>query len=60
MCALLCPWICFYSPTLGEVGPVSHNHSAEHDVVPGEVAGEQVSWAHHGDAKHIRHLISVR
>lgn len=48
-----------YSPTLCKVGPIGHDHSTEHDVIPGEVTGEQISRAHHGDAKYVGHLIAM-
>lgn len=47
-------------PCLGKVCPVGHDHSAEHDVVLGEIAGKQLSRSDHRQAKHIWDLISVR
>lgn len=44
------------SPSLGKVGPVSHDYSAQHHVVFGEVTVEQISGSHHGHTEHIGHL----
>ena len=44
------------SPSLGKVGPVSHNYCAQHHVILGEVTVEQIGGTHHGHAKHIGHL----
>lgn len=44
------------SPSLGKVGPVSHDHSAQHHVVLGEVTVEQIGGSYHGHSKHVGHL----
>ena len=46
-------------PGLGEVGPVGHDHGTQHDVVLGEVAGEELRGSDHGQAEHIRDLVPV-
>lgn len=51
----------FYnSPSLGKVGPVSHDYSAQHHIVLGEVTVEQISGSHHGHTKHIGYLHTQR
>lgn len=51
----------FYSsPSLGKVGPVSHDYSAQHHIVFGEVTVEQISGSHHGHTEHIGHLHTHR
>lgn len=49
----------FYSPSLGKVGPIGHNNSAEHNVILGEVAGEKVSGTYHRDTKDVGHFIPM-
>lgn len=49
----------FYSPSFGKVGPIGHDHSAEHDIVFGEVTGEEIRGADHGNPKNVGHLVAV-
>lgn len=49
----------FNIPRLGKVCPVGHDDSAEHHIVLGEVAGEQLCGSNHWQAKHIWDLISM-
>lgn len=46
-------------PSLSKVGPIRHDHGAQHYIVLREVAREQVCGADHGHAKHVRYLIPV-
>lgn len=49
----------FSLPGLGKVGPISHDDSTEHNIIFGEVAGEEVCGAYHRDAKNIRYFIPM-
>ena len=48
-----------YVPGLGEVGPVSHDHCAEHHVILGEVAAEELGGTDHGDAEDVGDLVAM-
>lgn len=49
----------FSLPGLGKVGPVGHDDSTEHNVILGEVAGEEVSGAHHRDTENVGYFVPM-